>query len=65
MKAQRKPVVLERTSELLREAGALWLVFSVLDRYVGGSITGSWVMSNVVAALAVWGIGVYIETRFS
>jgi hypothetical protein len=63
MKERFQEVLNERASELLRESGALWLVFSVLDRFVSGLLTPAWFISNAGTALAIWFMDVYIEVR--
>lgn len=54
---------MERFAEALRECGILWLVFSILDRLVAGSLTAAWVLSNVSVSIAMWLFGIYIERR--
>jgi hypothetical protein len=56
-------VLAERGPELFREAGVLWLVFAVLDRLVTNVLTFAWVFSNVSAALVIWAVGIYFESR--
>jgi len=56
-------VLVERGPELFREAGVLWIVFAVLDRLVTNVLTFTWVFSNVSAALAIWAVGIYFESR--
>jgi hypothetical protein len=49
--------------ELFREAGLLWLVFSMLDRLVSETLTLPWSLGNCGAALALWFIGTVLEAR--
>src|SRR5207237_7986014 len=49
--------------ELAREAGLLWLVFSMLDRLVTATLTVSWSLGNCGAALSLWSVGTLMEAR--
>lgn len=55
--------VLEATAEGLREAGLLWLVFSMLDRLLTGSLTLLWTAGNVGGAGLLWTVGTLVEAR--
>ena len=48
-------------AEGAREIGILWLVFSLLDRLVSSQLTAVWGILNILAALAVWGFGMYFD----
>ena len=51
------------TAEALRECGILWLVFSVLDKAVSSRLTVPWTMWNFSGSVALWLLGMYIETK--
>jgi hypothetical protein len=51
----------ERAAEAARECGILWLVFSLLDKIVDGTITFPWFFANVCFSVAMWFAGMYIE----
>jgi len=55
----------ERVGEALREIALLWFTFSLLDRFVVGTLTFHWAIGNGGGAIAAWAVGLYIETRRS
>jgi hypothetical protein len=50
-------------AEAIRECAILWLVFSVLDQAVTGTLTVPWAMWNFCGSVALWGFGMYIELK--
>lgn len=54
----------ERVGEAARECGILWLVFSLLDKIVDGTITFPWIAVNACISVALWFSGMYIEIRW-
>ena len=49
--------------EAFRGVGLLWLVFSMLDRLLTGSLTVAWSIGNVGGAVMLWLIGTVTEAR--
>jgi hypothetical protein len=60
---RRSRLTRERVAEAARECGILWLVFSLLDKVVDGTITFPWFIANVCVSVVFWGLGMYIELR--
>ncbi|HKO55115.1 MAG TPA: hypothetical protein VJ276_04510 [Thermoanaerobaculia bacterium] len=58
---RQRRVRTERLAEALRECGVLWLVFSILDRWVADTLTPLWGFGNALASVALWVSGIYIE----
>jgi hypothetical protein len=53
----------ERAAEAIRECGILWLVFSILDKIIDGTITFPWLLTNFGISIVLWSYGMYIEIR--
>ena len=53
----------EHGAEAMRECGILWLVFSVLDQAVSGTLTVPWTMWNLCGSVVFWFVGIYIEAK--
>lgn len=48
-------------AEGIREIGILWLAFSLLDRLVTNQLTFPWALTNLITAVAIWVLGIYID----
>jgi len=60
MKASTVELLKQHGAEAIRECGILWLVFSVLDQAVSGTLTAPWAIWNFCGSVAFWVFGMYI-----
>jgi hypothetical protein len=58
---KNRALLLDRSSEALREIGILWLCFSFLDKIVLEKLTPAWAAWNLIASAALWIFGLYLE----
>lgn len=50
-----------RVGEAAREIAILWLVFSLLDKFVAERMSVEWALGNIIVCIALWLLGIYIE----